>query len=75
MAYDKRRSRITQGPWILYTICLYIYRGERLVSDLVNGLRNNKLTVHHATLRSHAQTFITRFNRYSLPIHLLKDAA
>ena len=29
-------------------------RGERLVSDLVNGLRNIKLTVHHQTLRSHA---------------------
>ena len=50
-------------------------RGERLVSDLVNGLRNNKLTVHHATLRSHAKAFITRLNRYSLPINLLKNAA
>ena len=24
--------------------------GERLVSDLVNGLKNNKLTVHHCDL-------------------------
>ena len=45
-------------------------RGERSVSDLVKGLRNNKLTVHHATLRSHAKAFITGLNRYSLPIHL-----
>ena len=50
-------------------------RGERLVSDLENGLRNNKLTVHHAILRSHAEAFTTRLNRYSLPIHLLKNAA
>ena len=49
-------------------------RDERLVSDLVNGLRNKKLTVHHATLRSHAMAFITRLNRFSLPIHLLKNA-
>ena len=33
-------------------------RGERLVPDLVNGLRN-KVTVHHATLRSPAKVFIT----------------
>ena len=33
-------------------------RGERLVSDLVQGLKNNKLTVHHATLRSHAHVYI-----------------
>ena len=38
-------------------------RGERLVSDLVNALRNNTLTVHHATLRSYALAFITRLNR------------
>ena len=50
-------------------------RGERLVSDFVNDLRNNKLTVHHAKLRSHAKSFITRLNRYSLHIHLLKNAA
>ena len=50
-------------------------RGERLVSDLVNGVRNKKLTVYHATLRSHASAFITRLNRNSLPIHLLKNAA
>ena len=30
--------------------------GERIVSDLVNDLRNNKLTVYHATLRSHANS-------------------
>ena len=28
-------------------------RGERLVSDLVISLTNNRLTVHHAILRSH----------------------
>ena len=28
--------------------------GVRSISDLVNDLRNNKLTVHHATLQSHA---------------------
>ena len=50
-------------------------RGEQFVSDLVNGLRNNKLTVHHATLRSHAKAFITRLNRHSLSIHLLKNGA
>ena len=50
-------------------------RGERSVSDLANGFRNNKLTVHHATLRSHAKAFIIGLNRYSLPIHLLKNAA
>ena len=50
-------------------------RGERSVSDLVNGLKNNKLTVHHATLQSHALALITRLNRYSLPIHLLKNEA
>ena len=49
-------------------------RGVRLVSDLVNGLRNNKLTVHHAILRSHVKAF-TGLNRYSLPILLLKNAA
>ena len=49
-------------------------RVERLVSDLVNGLRNNKITVHHATLRSHAKAFNTKLNRYSLLIHLLKNA-
>ena len=32
--------------------------GLRSVSDLVNGLRNNKQTVHHVTLRSHAKAFI-----------------
>ena len=50
-------------------------RGEQLVSDLVNGLRNNNITVHHAIFRSHASAFITRLNRYSLPIQLLKNAA
>ena len=50
-------------------------RGVRSVSDLVNGLRNNKLAVHYAVLSSHAKTFITGLNRYSLPIHLLKNAA
>ena len=35
--------------------------GVRSVSDLVNGLRNNKLTVHHATLRSHGKAFISFF--------------
>ena len=50
-------------------------RGVRSISDLVNGLRNNKLTVHQATLRSHAKAFITGLNRYSFPIHLLKNAA
>ena len=49
--------------------------GERSVSDLVNGLRNNKLTVHLATLRSLTSAFITRLNRYFLPIHLLNNAA
>ena len=44
---------------------------ERLVSDLVNGLRNNKLTVHHATLGA----FITRLNRYFCLFPLLKNAA
>ena len=50
-------------------------RGERLVCYFLSHLPNLKLTVHHATLQSHAKTFITRLNRYSLPIHLLKKAA
>ena len=50
-------------------------RGERPVEDLVNGLINNKLTVHQATLRSHAKAFITGLNRYSLPVYLLKNVA
>ena len=50
-------------------------RGVRSVSDLVNGLRNYKRTVHHATLRPHAKAFITGINRYYLPIHRLKNAA
>ena len=41
----------------------------------LSRLPNLKLTVHHATLRSHAKAYITRLNRYSLPIHLLKNAA
>ena len=40
-----------------------------------NDLRNNKLTVHHATLRSHAKAFIIRLNRNSLSIYHLKNAA
>ena len=48
--------------------------GVRPVSHLVNDLRNNKLTVHHATFRSHAKALITGLNRYSLPIHILKNA-
>ena len=40
-------------------------RDVRSVSDLVNGLRKNKLTVHHATLRYHAKAFITGFLAYS----------
>ena len=31
-------------------------RGVRSVLDLINGLRNNNLTVHHATLQSYANT-------------------
>ena len=46
-------------------------RDELSVSYLVNGF----LTVHHATLQSHFKAFITRLNRYSLPIHLLKNGA
>ena len=49
--------------------------GERSVSDFVNGVRNNKLTVHHTQLRSHAKAYITRLNRNSLSIHLLNNAA
>ena len=49
-------------------------RGVRSVSDLVNGLRKNKMTFHHATLRSHDKAFITGLNQYSLPMHLLKNA-
>ena len=49
--------------------------GVRSVSDLVNGLRIYKMTVHHATSRSHAKAFITslRLNRNSLSFHLLKN--
>ena len=50
-------------------------RGVRSASDLVDGLRNNKLTLNHATLRSHVKAFTTGLIRYSLPIHLLKNAA
>ena len=39
-----------------------ISSGVPSVSDLVNGLTNNKLTVHHATLRSHDKAFITGLN-------------
>ena len=49
--------------------------GERLVCIFLSRLPKIKLTVHHAILRSHAKAFITRLNRYSLPIHLLKNAA
>ena len=35
-------------------------RGERLVYYVETRLPNLKLTVHHATLRSHAKAFITR---------------
>ena len=50
-------------------------RGVRSVSVLVNGLRNNKITVQRKTMRSHKKAFITGFKRYSLSIHLLKNAA
>ena len=36
-------------------------RGERLVRYFLSRLPNLKLTVHHATLRSHDKAFITRF--------------
>ena len=49
--------------------------GERSVCYFLSRLPNLKLTVHHATLRSQAKAFVTRLNRYSLPIHLLKNAA
>ena len=50
-------------------------RGVRSISDLVNGLRNNKMIVHYATLRSNANVaFITASNLYTLPFHLLKNA-
>ena len=49
-------------------------RGVRSVY-LGNGLRNNKLTVHQATLRFHAKALIEGLHRYSLPIHLLKNAS
>ena len=39
-------------------------RVEPSVSNLVNGLRNNKLTVHHAILQSHAKALITRLKLY-----------
>ena len=50
-------------------------RGERLVCSLLSRLPYLKVTVHHATLRFHAKASITRLNRYSLPIYLLKNAA
>ena len=37
----------------------YVFISLPSVLDLVNGFRNNKLTVHHVTLRSHAKAFIT----------------
>ena len=43
-------------------------RGERLVCYFLSRLQNLKLTVHHATLRSHTKAFMTRLNRYSYSI-------
>ena len=38
-------------------------RGERSVSDLINGLRNNKQTVHHATHFSfHSKKILSGFS-------------
>ena len=49
-------------------------RGVRSVSDLVNDLRNNKLTVNHYIAISYYLAFITRLNLSSLSIHLFMDA-
>ena len=64
-----------QGP---YPRPLWLLVGTPLVLDLSSlpdGRSIAYSVVHHATLRSHAKAFITRLNRYSLPIHLLKNAA
>ena len=50
-------------------------RGERSVCYFLSRLPNFKLTVHYATLRSRAKTFITSLNRYSLSNQLSKNAA
>ena len=50
-------------------------RGERSVYYFLSRLPNPTLTVYHAALLYHAKALITGLNRYSLPIHLLKNAA
>ena len=64
--YGPFEFRTSLGTSILHEIAMS--RGERSVCYFLSRLPNPKLTVHHATFRSHTKAFITSLNRNSLSI-------